>query len=400
MKQMLRSVGAVVAALGTALPGWGQSDTAVQVGSLTLAPVASLAGAYDSNISRATSGERDDLFLDMTVGIKAGNRAEQIECDGVFFLSQRFYRDNESLDFGAGGETLAAKFGTPDRVAYRLQQSWRRVEDLDDYGPSASFGGIASDTFLDADARSRRDVHEMGAAVEAVLTDKTELGTSYQFRQTDYKSPGLLDQTGHGGQAELSYGVTDKSAVLLTLLGGLQDSQSVEDDARYTAARFGMRTRGTDRLTVKAGAGSLRYDRPGDADTENVFHYDATASWVVTDKTVVQLEGRNGMQLSSISQGNTVDFSTVRLGLACRATQALSLRSSAVYRIDDYEDPVPVGDGLAERKDKGTSLEFRVDYLLSSKSVRLFAKTTYEMVDSTVRDYDLTRALVGLELRD
>ena len=92
------------------------------------------------------------------------------------------------------------------------------------------------------------------------------------------------------------------------------------------------------------------------------------------------------------------DWLGVRLGLSCRVTRSLALSSSAVYRIDDYQDPVDVGDGLAERKDKGTSVEFRVDFLMPSKYVRMFAKTTYETVDSTVQGYSDVRAILGVEL--
>lgn len=398
MRQTLHGAGILSMGFGLALSGLGQSELAVRAGSLTLAPIASLSGAYDSNIARTSSDETDDFFLDYTAGLRIGNQADQIECDGLLFLSQRSYQDDDSRDFGAAGESLSLSFGSTDRVTYRLQQSSRRVEDLDDFAPSSNFGGIPTDNFLDADARSRRDVHEFGTAVGTVLSDKTEVDTSYQFRKTDYASDALLDQTGHGAQAELAYRVTDKSAALLTLIGGLQDSAQVEDEAVYTAARMGARTRGTDRLNLKAGAGILNYERPGDGGTENLFNFDATTSWAVTDKTVLQLEGRNGMQMSSISQGNTVDFSTFRMGLSTRAAQSLVLSSSAIYRIDDYEDPVAVQDGVANRKDKGTSVEVRMDYLMPSKHLRLFAKMAYETVDSTIRDYDLTRALVGLEL--
>ena len=199
----------------------------------------------------------------------------------------------------------------------------------------------------------------------------------------------------HGSPAQTGISSVAASAGVATLLGGVQKSDGVDDEATYVAARLGLHTRQTDRLVLKAGAGGQHYERP-EGDAEDRFHFDGQAVWTATDKTQVQLEGRNGIQLSSVSRGNAVDYTVIRLGVAQRVNPALTLTASGIYRLDDYQDPVSNGGQLIDRKDNGATFALRADYLIPSKYLRLFAETMYEVVDSNIRDYDVARATVGV----
>jgi hypothetical protein len=203
----------------------------------------------------------------------------------------------------------------------------------------------------------------------------------------------------HSAQVEAEQRVTDRTAAFVTVLGGLQGSQSVDGMAEYAAARLGVATRGTDRVTVKAGAGFQHHKRPDVSGSDDGFHFDALATWEATDRTTVQIQGRNGMQLSSIYRANAVDISIARIGLACQTSSSLGISASGVYRIDDYADPVPVNGDWVRRRDNGLALTVRADYLLPpSRKLRLFAEATSEMVESTIRDYSVARVGVGAQL--
>ena len=377
-------------ALATAAP----VAKGIRVGAFTLSPFAGLAGTYDSNVGRTSSGEEDDVFFEGDLGLKLGYQARDLAIDGIGFGQQRLYADQDELDFGAGGEALRLKYGAPERIVVELQQSWRRVEDQDAYAAPTSIGGMAADAFLDANVRSRRDLWDVGAGVAAKVTDKTDLRAGYLFNETDYASTNLLDLTSHNAQMEALYKFRAKSAAVATLLGGVQESDEVDDAATYVAARLGLQTLQTDRLLFKVGGGEQHYERP-EGGAEDRFHFDGLASWTATDKTQVQLEGRNGMQLSSVSRANVVDFTVVRLGIAHRVNSVLALSASGTYRLDDYQDPVADGDQMVDRRDNGATVAFRADYLIPSMYLRLFAETSYETIDSTIRDYDVARATVG-----
>ena len=377
-------------ALATAAP----ATKGIRAGAFTLSPFAGLSGTYDSNVGRASSGEEDDVFFEGDLGLKLGYQAKDLAIDGIGFGQRRLYADLDDLDFGTGGEALRLRYGAPERIVVELQQSWRRVEDQDAYAAPTSIGGIAADAFLDANVRSRRDLWDVGAGVAAQLTDKTDVHAGSLFNETDYASTNLLDLTSHNAQLEALYKFRAKSAGVVTLLGGVQESDEVDDEATYVAARLGLQTRQTDRLVFKAGAGGQHYERP-EGGAEDRFHFDGQTTWTATDKTQVTLEGRNGMQLSSVSRANVVDFTVVRLGIAHRVNSVLALSANGTYRLDDYQDPVPQGDQMVDRRDNGTTVAVRADYLIPSMYLRLFAETSYETIDSTIRDYDVARATIG-----
>ena len=381
------------------LPAWvlaAPVDKGIRVGAFTLSPFAGMAGTYDSNIQRASADEEDDVFLEANLGLKLGYQAKEVALNGIGFAQGRAYEDHDEADFGAGGEALLLKLGAPERILVELQESWRRVEDFDNYGVIGAVGGISADAFLDANVRSRRDILEGGVGVGAKLTDKTDLQAGYRYNETDYASSDLLDLASHNAQIEALYKFRAKSAGFATLLGGVQDSDQVDDEATYAAARLGLQTRQTDRLVVKAGVGEQHYERPEGGGNEDRFNFDGQASWAATDKTQVQLEGRNGIQLSSISRANVVDYTVFRLGVAHRVNSVLALTASGTYRRDDYQDPVANGDQWVDRLDNGATFTLRADYLIPSKYLRLFAETMYETVDSNIRDYDVARATLGV----
>ncbi|MBP7830489.1 MAG: outer membrane beta-barrel protein [Kiritimatiellae bacterium] len=381
-----------------AAAAWGEAGTGIRSGPFTLSPVVEVAAVYDSNIDRLSTDEEDATFFDAELSLSLGYRAREVEFSGTGFLGQRFYTEDGDRDFSTGGEILSLQYGSRDRIAIAVQQSYRKVEDLDTFGPDAEVGGMAPDAFLDADVRRRREILEAGATVEATPTDKLDVSAGYRYSETDYSSTNLFDLDGHGAQLEAGHRLTDKVAALVTVMGGIQESEDVDDSSQYTAARLGLRMRGTDRLNYKAGIGYQNLDRPEGLDSEDGFHYDALASWAATDKTAVQLEGRNGMQLSSIHLGNAVDYSVARLGVSYRMSSSMALTASGVYRIDDYADRVLNEGELVHRKDKGATLKLRADYKLPAKYLLLFVEGSYENVDSTIRDYEVTRVSLGVDV--
>lgn len=376
----------------------GQVQPGFHAGPLTLSPFAGVAGSYDSNTGRTSSDEDDDFFVESDLGLRLDCGIREVQISGMGFVVQRTYADQDDLDFWAGGETLKLQVGNPDKITLEAQESWRRVEDLDSYGSVADIGGMSPDAFLDADVRSRREILEAGTVLTAQLTDKSDVSAGYRYNQTDYSSDNLFDLSGHGAQLEAAHRVTEKTAGMLTLVGGLQESDDVDGEAEYFAARLGVRTRGTDRMSLKAGAGFQQLDRPEDGGTDDGFNFDAVATWAATDKTSVELEGRNGIQMSSIHLANIVDFSVFRLGVAYRMTPSIGLSASGVYRIDDYADPVMNEGELVDREDEGVTLKLRADYLIPAKYLRFFGELMYETVDSTIRDYDVSRVNLGVDI--
>jgi hypothetical protein len=388
--------GVAVALAGSAL---GQSEPVNEPSPWKLSALLDLGGVYDSNIDRDASNEKDDFFFDAGVGVRAVYSVPDFDASGLGFAHQRAYAETSRKNFSGFGEVLKLSYGAPEDLVFGVYQSFRRVEDVDAYGEEVA--GIAShDAFLNADVRRERDICEAGGTVGAAFGDKRDLKVGYGFNQTEDRSGNLLDITTHAAQIEGAQRLTDRSAGLFTLLGSLQESENVDDMGVYKAARLGLTTRRTDRITLKAGAGYQVFDHPDSSEVSDAFHYDGQASWRATDKTVLRLSARNGVQLSSLYDGNVVDFTVIRLGVTTQMTDAFALSLSGVYRVDDYHDPVVFESNTVHRRDEGIAAVFRVDYALPPKqNLRVFAEVSQETMDSTTRDYAVTRAGAGVQLR-
>jgi hypothetical protein len=388
------SLAAVAVAVASGEPGQG-----IHVGSWAFNPFVEFNGVYDSNINQTPSGTEDDVFLDSALGLRMGYTAFELDFSGLGFLSERSYDQAKDKNFEAAGEILKLKYGARDRTVVEADQSFRTVEDNDPYASEAAVGGVSPDSILDAVSRSRRDINQGGLSFGRNLTDKMELDVGYRFDAIDYHLPELVDLKSQALQIETAHKLTDKTAGLITLKGGVQELESPDESADYYAARLGLKTRGTDKLSFKATAGVQQYNRPAGKDAETGFNYDGMAQWLATDKMTVQAGGRNGIQLSSLYVDNAAEFSVFWLGATYRVTPAFALSANGVYRVDDYLDPVAFGGRMVNRKDTGEGVRVRGDYLTRAKFMRLFSELTYDMIDSTIQDYDESRVSVGVQLQ-
>jgi hypothetical protein len=397
MKKAILAVvlGLVMISSSHAAPGQG-----IHTGPWVFSPYVNLSGTYDSNVDRTSKdNETDDLFMDSEAGLKLGYSAYQIDFSGLGFLGYRNYSDLTDKDFSYGGEVLKFKQGTHDTVAIEADQTFRKVDDIDQHGSEAAVAGVSPDSVLDASARTERDINSVGLSAGRNLTDKLQMDIGYRFDDVNYDSAEFFDLNSHIGQAEAAYRLTEKTASILTVRGGIQDNGEVSDPANYYTARVGMKTRGTDKLSFKGGVGVQQFDRT-DADDVTAFNYDLTASLAVTDKIVVQAGGRNGTLLSSLYAVNGAEYDSVWAGAFYTLSPTILLLGDVAYRRDDYLDAVPTATGLADRVDDGIAYRVRADYQTPAKFLRLYSQLTYQTVDSTVvTDYEETRVDLGMNLR-
>ncbi len=386
----------LLTATAAAAPGDG-----LRLGQWILRPYVDTAGTYDSNVGR-TRDKDDDVFLDAQAGIRLGYSAYRLDVEGHGFVGTRAYADLSDNDFSFWGESLKIRLGDRETLLAELSQSYRRVEDIDRQMGEGTIGGISPDSVLDAGIRSRRDVNEAGILGARNLTDKMSLELGYRFTDVSYRggSP-LLDLRSHTAEAELAHRLTDKTDATLIVTHGLQEtSADALNDADYTAARLGIRTRGTDKTVLRASGGALWFNGPGDADRETSFNYSLAASHRATDKLALTLGARSGVVLSSLYRGNSSDFQTVWTSASYDATQDLTLSASLTWREDDYARPVAAADGgLKSRTDRGLGARLRADYLTPWKLARIYAEGIYEDVTSTVvEDRDSYRLTLGMSL--
>lgn len=392
-------VGAFFGLIGSdimAQPGQG-----IRSGPWLLSPYVDLAGTYSTDVIQGQFNTEDDYFLDSEIGLRGAYSAYMIDLSALGFGAARNYADHSENDFGAGGDILNLKYGLREQIQVQLDQSYRHLEDLDKHGSEPTVAGISPDSVLDVSSRSQRDVNQAGLSAGRNLTDKIELDLGYRYDAVSYDTDSLADLSSHAGQFEAAYGITDKSAALVTLIGGLQESDVLEDSADYYRARVGVKTRGTDKVYVKVGAGVQQYNRPNDVgDDKTSLSFDGTANWLATEKIALQAGGRNGTQMSSLYVDNGTEYSVFWAGASYRMMPTVILSMNGAYRIDDYLDAIPAPNNtLIDRTDKGASVHARADYLTPASFMRLYTEASYEKVSSNVSPYDDTRVTVGLSLQ-
>jgi hypothetical protein len=159
-----------------------------------------------------------------------------------------------------------------------------------------------------------------------------------------------------------------------------------------------VKTKGTDKLTLKATGGFQQYNRPN-GETEDSAVFNATASLAATDKLTIQFNARNGTQLSSLFAGNGTEYAIYSTSAMIKVSPALTLSVGANYRVDDYLDPVNIGGVLVDRTDKGTGVRARAEYVAPSQNLRLYAQVVNSSIDSDASDYDQTLVSLGARLQ-
>jgi hypothetical protein len=373
-----------------AAPGQG-----IHKGPLTVSPYADVSGTYDSNVNKAPANEKEDVFFDSALGLRAGYTTYLFDLNALGFISHRNYADATDKDFGAGGEMLRAKYGNRDQIVLEADQTFRRIEDNDRYANEAAVGGVSPDSVLDVTSRSQRDVNQVGISAGKNITDKLELDAGYRFDDVNYDETSLFDLRNHVGQLETAYRLTDKTAGLLTVKGGLQENLSLDNEAEYYAARLGLKTKGTDKVTFKGGAGAQYYDQ-ANGDSETLFNFDLVSAWAASDKIVFQAGGRNGAQMSSLYADNGTDYQIYWLGGTYRITPAISTTLSGAYRVDDYMNPVTDNGLTYARSDAGFGGRLRADYQSPAKFLKIYTEASYENMDSNVQNQDYTDTRIAM----
>jgi len=391
MKRLL-SAGLIASSLiysASADPGQG-----IHAGSWTISPYVDESGTYDSNVYNTRSNVKNDVFADSTIGLRAGYSSYMLEMSGLGFLSQRNYADATDLNFTSVGELLRAKYSNRDQVEVEASQTFRRLNGIDRYGSEFAVGSVSPDTVLDISGNTPRDINQVELSAGKDVTDKLELDAAYRFDDINYDQVSLYDLRDHVGQIEAAHQLTDKTAGFLTINGAIQENLSLDNQAESYATRLGLKTKGTDKITFKGGAGLQYYDQVN-GDGRTTLSFDLTSYWAVTDKIGLSLGGRNGSQMSSLYVDNSVDYQDYWFGGSYKVTPAFKTTLSVGYRVDDYIDPITYNNHLINRRDKGLGGSLRADYQAPAKFLKLYAEVLQNSVNSNVSGYDDTRLTLG-----
>jgi hypothetical protein len=380
----------------------------INLGSFLLSPYINLNVTRDSNVYKSSDNEIADTFAEPELGLQFSSSSETnlLSLRGNLYYAQRKYFSEDALDFNPFGDNIALRLGDGRRALLELIQSYRKLADIErhvaDIEPSSMSFEMVEDVHT---LTAERGVNQLGASALGRMTDKLELALSYRYSGVAYEEDRFLDLDGHLLQFEGALGLTDKTDAFLTLRQGLQYQEGTDGNADLTTARLGLKTQGSEKLVYRAAAGLERYARPAELedDANLSFNFAVSADWFITEKVTFRLGGFNGTQFSSFYEGNGLEYISGWAGLGYRWKPSTTFSVRAVYRTDDYLDPVENQfDGqMVDRFDKRFEGHARVDYLLPRGFLRLFLEATYDEVDSNIdyEDYVDARFVLGANVR-
>ena len=367
-----------------------------------LVPQVDVSAAYDSNIYRTSSDEKEDGFVEPELSLRylSSTETNLWHVRALAFASARRHAREEGKDFESFGEEAEVSYGGERETRVSFFQDFRRVEDIDRHLPGGLFGRRTGDLMEDINSQSaQRDILDAGASCDVQASDKTDVLLGYQFTRLDYDSPDLLDLYSHLLQAEAAHQLTDVSALYADLRYGAQDQVHGPASADVVKARIGLRTWRTDTLVARAGLGAQYYERTGASDesSDTSASADLGLSWQATDKVGMFAGFNNGSQLSSFYQDNALDYVSGWMGVSYRWTLNTTATLRGQYRRDDYLDPVTSGGETKDRRDERVLAVARIDYLAPSRDWGAYLEGMAEDVTSTIEgaEYDVRRLTLG-----
>jgi hypothetical protein len=418
-----KTVLCVIALLLNGLPlAFGFIGEGIRVGDAVLDPFVEISGTGDSNVQLDTTNEQSDVFAELQVGLQLHYEPGWYTVDGRGFMLFRRYTKFSERDFNNYGERMTLMSGSRDFLSVLLVQSYRVVDDYDRstyYGENVSPESQSLSLAYDKSIRVKRTLNDVGIILGRNLTDKTGLDLGFSYSSQAYDTNQLYDVVDLLAQAELSYQVTDKSAILLTGQYGDENNGSYVNDATYMVVRGGFRTKSTDKMTLKAGVGIEKYTRdtsranwkdlgvaenavytgPRKEETQDLS-VDMTATWIATDKITVEATGRTALQ-SAAQYVNTVDQVGVASANAVyQLSDSTTVALTGSYRRDNYLDPVFENSILYDRLDERLAGLLRVDYRAPAQFLTIFGEISYEKATSTVPDfnYNQLRLSIGVSV--
>jgi len=392
----------------------------IGVGPLVLSPYVDLMFAHDSNVYKTSDDKVDDTYLEPELGLRFSSSSDTnlLSLRGNLFFSDRAYSSEGNRDFQTYGDSVLLQIGNGRKSLIELIQSYRHIDENDRHAADIeSTQNLAGQMIEDSSALDlERQIHQLGALISRRMSDKLELGMSYRYFGAIYNDdsadrlgaraagmPNGLDTDGHILQLDGALALTDKTDATLTLGQGWQYQESTDGAAESTTALLGLRTKRSEKLSARVGAGVQQFQRPeATGDTSEVsFNFNAAMDWFITEKLTFRCGGNNGAQWSAFYSGNGLEYISGWAGLGYRWKPSTTFSVRGVYRQDDYLDPVTHEGVTQDRKDNRMEGHARVDYLAPGDFLRVYLELMADKVESNFDfvEYDEQRVIVGVNLR-
>ena len=420
-------------------------EEGMRVGPLRLSIFGEISGTYDDNVRLVVpegeiqdrtifedegtgegAQEEDDIYYEGSLGLRLFRDTDDFMASLSAIYTARRYTDFTELDNESWGQEAEIVIGEReiDRVTLGLREAYREVFDYEMSAyPDDFTNPHTQDLFLAEDRTERvsRQLLDLAGIITWQMSDKLGSDFSVGYGEIEYDTESLFDWNDIKGQAEFDYRLTEKTSALLTGQYGQQDSDALDNEPDYYVIRGGVLTRTTDKLTFKGGVGAGSYDRfrksdeaiavDGDTadeiqteseDTVDYVSFDVAGDWDLSQRTKLQVIGRNAVQPAAQYNDNVKIVSVASVGLSRRILEDFRLAGTISYRNDDYQDLVEIDTNeYIDQEDTIWGGHLRLGYEPQDGYLNVYVAASYEDRTTNIpnEDYDQLRLSIGLKLK-
>jgi hypothetical protein len=274
---------------------------------------------YDDNILLAPDNQAiDDTIVQFVPGLVL-DFGKDSAVKGTFTAQETLnaYLDNSQFNDQLGSVSFVSKY---DNGNLKLNAD-------------ASFAQLDQNTYAANGTTIRRDVTTADIGGELSISDKTSIGTGFNYTEVQYKQPGAVSEKDYGVPVNVYYGITPKvdlSAGVSYRRSDLNNGTSFDDYYYNVGARgeFTPKLKGTFSVGYNQRNASVGQDDDG-------LGLQAGLTYLYTDKTLFTLNASN--DFSAATTGASQKNFAVTLGGQTDIAVDWKLNASATYRRVEYQ---------------------------------------------------------------
>jgi len=386
------------------------SSRGINIGQVHASLFGDLLYFYDSNVDFVNDDPTSDSGIQAKAGVDLsyGRNEHNLFVRGWYMVER--HMDETRVDRDQWSVQSGYTFESPNGTALRLDEIYEQVYEND----------------LETGRWQDRREFRASASLGRQVTEKTSVVFGGKVSDITYEQAGLYDWREYAVDVDLGQRLTAKSSVIVNLAYSEQTSESVSRNSSSVGVSAGFSSRPTSKVTYRATAGVESYDSGVDGEKKLGATYRLAMDWKVSEKWTATLAGAGQYQPGEDVARNYAQVFTLGTGVTYRPTRRLTTTLQALYRRDDFEQPVrtrtgptiyiPINGpyqtwlvpftigsrwGGEQRTDDQVTLRADVSFKLN-KYTSLSAGGEYGLRASTIESqygYDRYRVHTGLNLR-
>ena len=356
----------------------------IQAGPLKIKPSIENTVSSDNNVLLGPSGtEEDDMFYTayprVIMDMPYAGHSFMLD----YGIRLRRYSDFDSEDNDLQNLEFDGMINVNSELSFRVMDRYRELS-----GDTEEILGRVEYSRNTAEVRGMYE-----------LNSQFSFEGFYTSENYDYEDVTLIGRSESVYGGVVIYNLYEKWAFLGEVAHGEVDIDDTASDASFNRLLVGARGSFTPKITgkVRLGFESRSYD--GDRTDTDLGYLAGDVIYEIASDTKL-LAGMSRELIESITFDDNAYTATQ---LRCKVTKDFADRISVIlsgyYQSNDYEEMVPRGGVLAERKDDIWQAQVGVEYRLNRWTV-LLANLEHKDFDSSLdeNDYDFNRINVGARL--